>query len=147
MQDPTLLRDLRVADPDASAAGLIQAIPDRNYSLQEYQVVGGQWRYGIVPVGTPDLTTEQLRTQATAAEPVSRIPKGRQMYNSAAPMLLIALLLGFLSVIIAYYVDGADDGFNNFFNSNSFGPRFIATSLATIASRTFLSMLQGKIVI
>jgi len=39
-------------------------------------------------------------------------------------------VFGLLAIIVAYYLDGGNNGFNRFFNSNTFGPRFILTAAA-----------------
>ncbi|KAK3613036.1 hypothetical protein LTR22_028337, partial [Elasticomyces elasticus] len=50
--------------------------------------------------------------------------------------ILALFTIGTFVVVLAYYLDTHDDGFNRFFNSNSFGPRFTLTSAGTIlASR------------
>lgn len=47
-------------------------------------------------------------------------------------MVFLAALVALLGVIVAYYLDGSNSGFNRFFNSHTFGPGFILTSAAVV---------------
>ncbi|KAF2166490.1 hypothetical protein M409DRAFT_54831 [Zasmidium cellare ATCC 36951] len=45
---------------------------------------------------------------------------------------LMIMIVGAFGVVLAYTLDYRDDGFNRFFNSNTFGPRFLLTATGTI---------------
>lgn len=46
--------------------------------------------------------------------------------------LFLLCILGLFGVVLAYYLDSANDAFNRFFNSDTFAPRFILTLSATV---------------
>ena len=47
-------------------------------------------------------------------------------------ILALLFTLALLGIITAYYLDQASDPFNNFFNSNTFGPRITLSLSATL---------------
>ena len=55
-------------------------------------------------------------------------------------ILFLFFLFGILGIIIAYYLDGSSSGFNDFFNSHTFGPGFILTSAAVIIDFHFKTL-------
>ena len=55
-------------------------------------------------------------------------------------IIFLLFLFGLLGVVIAYYFDGSSSGFNDFFNSHTFGPRFILTSAAVMIDFHFKTL-------
>jgi hypothetical protein len=144
MHHPAILHDLQSTEPDASLAEVKQEYPDRHYSLQHHNDADGQWRYSIVPIIAGDDCV-----QPTAAGSLSDQSCFQHNISDHADMLLristIILLLGLMGLTVAYFRDHSNSVFNNFFNSNAFGPRFILTTVATLASSAFMTMYQGEI--
>jgi hypothetical protein len=52
--------------------------------------------------------------------------------------------LGLLGLVVAYYKDGSNSNFNRYMGSNSFGPSFILTALATVVSLGFNTIQEGE---
>jgi hypothetical protein len=147
---PVLLQDFRAEHPDMSNRDLARSLPNRKYALQTYFASNGHWKYGIAPVAGADYgpVTEasayghhhRMRDTHAQHQRVRGIAGDKDL---AVLLATIILAVGLLGVITAYYLDGSNSGFNRFFNSDSFGPRFVMTSVATLASVGFGSLQQG----
>lgn len=146
---PVLLHDFRAEKPDATSQHLKRSLPDRRYALQHYLTSDGQWKFGIVPVAAVEYgpvaglaaTSHIRRSQAgSKASSLTRIISLRDFAITLATAIICIALLG---LIVAYYVDGSDSSFNRFFNSDTFGPRFVLTAMATMVSMGFSSLYQG----
>jgi hypothetical protein len=102
-------------------------------------------RYGFAPLPTEHYDFDKQNGQNT-----SRLNTQLYVilakYSSAALIVsTLIILTGLLGLLIAYSEDCSNSGFNNFFNSNAFGPRFVMTSLASLASKCFILLYEGKI--
>lgn len=147
---PILLHDFRAEDSNASTKDLKLRLPDRKYALQQYLASDGQRKFGVVPIAAVEYGPVVESTKSYDPKPsrntgsdsrLARITSWRDVMITAATMIVCVSLLG---VILAYYLDGSDSPFNRFFNSDTFGPRFILTSLATMASMGFGSLHEGQ---
>jgi hypothetical protein len=67
------------------------------------------------------------------------------MWRTIGDISLAILMLGSFGVAIAYYLDGSNDGFNRFFNSHSFGPKFVIVFAAGIIVTQWKRLENGKI--
>ncbi|RFU27169.1 hypothetical protein B7463_g9164, partial [Scytalidium lignicola] len=56
----------------------------------------------------------------------------RHVWRTVGDIVLFIFMLGLFGVTLAYYLDGGDDGFNRFFNSENFGPKFILVAGAGV---------------
>jgi hypothetical protein len=56
---------------------------------------------------------------------------------------LAFFVLGTTALIVAYYLATGSSGFNDFFNSNTFGPRFIMTMCGTIVVTLWKDLEYG----
>lgn len=147
---PVLLQDLKAECPNASMRELRESLPNRHYSLQQYLASDGRWKYGIAPVIGADYGPISETTGYNHGPRPSHLNSPRalsrdrsKIWDTVVHGTSAALTLGLLGLIVAYYFDSSDDPFNRFFNSDTFGPRFIMTGLATIASSGFGSLQQG----
>lgn len=147
---PVLLHDFQAGDPDGPIKRWQRAMPKRRLVLRAYRSREHRWRAGIIPIpadGHEILRTidhEPLRPRTGSKEPrhTPRVVLGLSndtLMHISTSMLCLALL----AVIVAYYIDVSDSNFNRFFNSNTFGPRFILTSIASILSLGFESLQSG----
>jgi hypothetical protein len=114
---------------------------DKRYKLDEYQRPDGVWRYGLVPA-MPAFAEFQIPSESIPTVRSSK--KKSKSLEAALDWAFIALLVALLAVIIAYFKDGTNSGFNQFFNSNSFGPRFILTTAGTIIATNWKRLERGK---
>jgi hypothetical protein len=146
LHHPILLQDLRNEDPDAATDELRRSLPNRKYALQHYQQPDRQWRSGIAPVNATDYAVVDGSGYKPkwARSGWLKGKRSRSFRDVAVRVISTLLSVVMLGLILGYYKDHEDDGFNRFFNSNSFGPRFVLTALATIASATFAAMQHGK---
>ena len=119
--------------PNSSARELHHALRGQRFKLSEYTLPDGTYRYGIYPY--PNDPEEPLGTVA----PNTSLSSGRTIPRYARDILAGVLAAAFLAVVIAYYLDSSNSSFNRFFNSDTFGPRFIMTGAATILSTIFTS--------
>ena len=134
---PDLLQDFRNIDTDASVLEVKRKLRHRFYRLQGYQSLEGTWGYGLVPFSSPTdhakpfINISQYFEDYTSAK---RKTKNSHKYEAVKDFLLGIALLALFCVIVAYYKESRDTSFNRFFNSNTFGPRFVMTAAGSITS-------------
>lgn len=150
---PVLLQDLRAQNLYRSDSPWKLSIPDQRLCLHEYVAEDGRIKTGVVPLSCKDhvltntsedelFSIRGIHTKPFKAPPSQKRSRAVLIHLSAA-----GFCLSLLGLIIAYYNDMSDSGFNRFFNSNTFGPRFILTSIATILSFGFESLHFGKYIL
>jgi hypothetical protein len=145
---PAFVEDLRNIPPFATADEVKAALARNRYMLAGFEVPGGRLRYGIVKTeeGPPSSSSSLLPSQTPAgytAFPNSEYqhyysPPRKSWQASVARLLdvafFLAVVLALFSIILAYWFLSGDDPLNNFFNSDTFGPRFLLTGGAVVAS-------------
>jgi hypothetical protein len=105
-------------------------LKERNYALDTFLDRNGNLCYGIVNLSTAtDPRRPYHRYQAFESAGGRRASNKIRHLNDLA---IVLLSLGLLGVVLAYAYDYRSDGFNNFFSSDTFGPRFILSSAATL---------------
>lgn len=154
MRHPGLLEDLNdmPVGPGARASAMKAAMAGKRYKLETYKSETGSINYGIRPLTTDLHDDYSIRC------------KGRGSYNHVdgttstfetstkshrfrwVDAILLILILGTFGVVLAYYLDGNSDGFNSFFSSNTFGPRFILTFAGTVIATSWRSVEQSSVV-
>lgn len=120
--------------------------------------------YGIIPAGIVEFDAERDTTyqghqpttvdwSGTTAKYRPVDPRSSAYKDDGAPgrwrysdLFLLLLVIGAFGVAIAYYFAEGDSGFNNFFNSGTFGPRFILTGSATVIANLWGSVEQNSMV-
>jgi hypothetical protein len=148
IRHPLLLHDLQAENLNAQTNAMRYSFPDRRYGLQHYRLDDDQWTYGISPVDGSDCdlivesTTDGLTPSLTKdSRQGSYGDTGHR--ESLLQIATAVIILGLLGVLVAYYKDGSDSAFNRFFNSDTFGPRFILTGLATTVAMSVEALHQG----
>lgn len=150
LHHPEIVHDFRRLGP--SGSGLEQDLNEQTYKLAHYQAKGEGMKYGIVPV------TNVAKYDAGSKGAYSAVenPEGgdkimgqqhrfrRHMWRTLGDISLAILLLGSLGVTVAYYLDASDDGFNRFFNSRTFGPKFVVVFAAGIVVSQWKRLEKGK---
>ncbi|TKA83787.1 hypothetical protein B0A55_00052 [Friedmanniomyces simplex] len=145
MRNPALLDDLNEIPPDADATHMRQALTGRRYKLDAYKTAAGEYGYGIVPVygnGQDEQSHTPGYAPLAGAATSSRSHRFRIM-----DFVLPLVVTGSFGVVLAYYLDGKHDGFNNFFSSNTFGPRFILTFAATVVASLWKTVEQSAVIV
>jgi len=137
VHNPQLLRDFRAASPHESAGSSKKRLGNNMYGLQLYESASGASRYGIVPLDNSGCRNNSIvedtisgSTHPSESPHKYEKPRKEKVLELATDIGFGICLAGLLAVIIAYYLDAGDNGFNRFFNSNTFGPRFILTVAA-----------------
>lgn len=139
LHHPEVLADFREIDAMANSTELSTLLAGNQYMLATYESGPGQYRYGLVKtVGTVRIGGPGANSNARY-QPLSNPTNGEiKRATRSVPWGAIRdgtlglCLLGLLGICIAYYLDGKNDPFNNYFNSGGFGPRFILVIVATI---------------
>jgi len=147
---PAFVEDLRNIPPFATADEVRAALAGNWYALTGFAAPGGRLRYGVVKTeeGPPS-------SSSSSSLPLSRTPAGytafpnpeyqhyysppRKSWQASVAGFLdvtffLAVVLALFSIILAYWFLSGDDPLNNFFNSETFGPRFLLTGGAVVAS-------------
>ncbi|EMC94978.1 hypothetical protein BAUCODRAFT_149017 [Baudoinia panamericana UAMH 10762] len=148
MRHPGLLEDLSDAPTDAYVSEMKEALRGKRYRLGYYKTASGEPGYGIhaTEAGLVDNKAAGHRY-----EPVAGSHSIRQTHHSAHRMrfmdfILALVVIGTFGVVLAYYLDSSNDGFNRYFSSNTFGPRFILTGAGTIIASLFKSVEQSAVI-
>jgi Protein of unknown function (DUF3433) len=137
---PEVVQDFRAFSEEASAKDVREFLRDKAYRLGEYQRADGVWRYGIIPtLPSFDYTRESKPAHR-------RKPKARRwkVLDYILDFIFILCLLAVAGIVVAYYIDGRNDAFNRFFNSGSFGPRFVLTGTGTIIALNWKRLERGQ---
>lgn len=138
---PEVLEDFRTFNDEASTKDVPRHLDDKRYKLDEYQRYDGVWRYGLVPV-IPNVKS----FVRDGPRSVYNLPKSskRKALDTILDVVFGLVLLALLGVVAGYYKDGKADSFNNFFNSATFGPRFILTGSGTIIAINWKRLERGN---
>jgi len=141
---PAFVEDLRNIPPFATADEVKAALAGNWYMLTGFEVPGGRLRYGVVKTeeGPPSSAPSQTPAGYTAfPNPGYQYcdPPPRKSWQASVVGLLdvaffLVVVLALFSIILAYWFLKGDDPLNNFFNSDTFGPRFLLTGGAVAAS-------------
>ena len=151
LHHPSTLHSLGSVNPDWPEKKSIEQLKNQRYKLSDYLDVNGKLRYGLVPV----TKSENLDKHATSPNklhqslPNARVTQIRSKlwWSKALEHTIFTLtLIGLAMVIMAHYRDVDDDGFNRFFNSNSFGPRLVLTGAATLISWQWSRLEKGELI-
>jgi Protein of unknown function (DUF3433) len=137
---PEVVQDFRMISEEASTRDVLQILGQKTYKLGEYQRSDGVWRYGIIPT-VPGFTS-YIGDKTAPKQPR---PKSRRwrVLDFIGDALFLFALLALATVVVAYYKDGRDDGFNRFFNSRTFGPRFVLTGTGTLIALNWKRLERG----
>lgn len=124
-----VLHDIRRIDPNATKGQIAEALSGNHYMMGSFESSPGRHRYGLMKTaGAFTAYQSQMSTNVTPSHNFfSRFWK-----KALRDILFLLCILGLFGVVLAYYLDSADDGFNRFFNSDQFAPRFILTLSATV---------------
>ncbi|KAL8243665.1 hypothetical protein R6Q59_009923 [Mikania micrantha] len=125
--DREFLEELQSIPPNASPKQIRKRLAGNRYSLGPFQTRSGSHGYGIYKTSPPQFTPPPF---SNPSEPTTTPSTTTTKYLQ--DILLIILSAGLLATILAYTLDWRNDTFNRFFNSTSFGPRFILSSAATL---------------
>src|ERR1700743_165078 len=81
--------------------------------------------------------------------PIVQKPRRRKwnILSAISDVLFIVILLALLGVVSAYYKDGKSDGFNKFFDSRTFGPRFLLTGTGTLIAINWKRLEKGRLIL
>nr|POF25968.1 hypothetical protein CFP56_22116 [Quercus suber] len=152
MRHPMLIADFNAIPTNANMAEMQKALKGKHYQLGVYKSAFGGQEYGIKPMHMQQEESEvDLDHKYTPVE-------GSGWYSDAAnsretarawhykDLTLAFVLVGTFGVVLAYYLDDRPDGFNNFFNSNTFGPRFILTGASTVVASLWRSVAHSQTV-
>jgi hypothetical protein len=93
----------------------------KHYQLGTYLGSDGEERYGFIPGNPTHLSADMM---ITTYAPAQNKAHNTGTFKKFLDVAFLLFILGLLGVIVAYFKDGSNSGFNRFFNSNSFGPRF-----------------------
>lgn len=141
---PEVLDDFRRLGDEVLLKDVRRQLGTRKYKLDDYQRGDGTWRYGFVPVSPastisydwnegkgPD--SKKLKRTKTFSEGSRR----QAIWDAVSDGSFTLLLLATMGILIGYFKDSGDTAFNRFFNSNSFGPRFVMASISTFPNSHF----------
>ncbi|KAF2163860.1 hypothetical protein M409DRAFT_68136 [Zasmidium cellare ATCC 36951] len=155
MRHPGLVDDINnlPVGPGARVSEMKAAMAGKRYKLERYKTEMGALHYGIRPL-TIDLHDE-YSTRSKGRGSYTPIDNNGSSFSEGTTkshrfrwmdLILLLLTLGTFGVVLAYYLDGNPDGFNNFFSSNTFGPRFILTLAGTLIATSWHSIEQTAVV-
>ena len=140
---PEVIEDFRLFGPEASLKTMMQAIGQKWYKLDDYQKPDGTWRYGLVPAAPGQLAHDEVPVEELKM-PRPRLRRWRAM-DVTFDSLFILALVGLLGVVVGYFKDHRDDGFNRFFDNHQFGPRFLLTAIGTLIAINWRRLERGTL--
>ena len=137
---PDVVADIRRIHPDATKNEMGEALARKRYTLGFYCNRDGAERYGLVPVSVQAYTGKGLEEKdrlevgsswggmgpnAVLQRRRRRAASRRRMYRLIRDVLFGLVTCAVLIMVIYYYQVAADSAFERFFDSQSFGPRFV----------------------
>jgi hypothetical protein len=131
---PDVLEDFRCFGDEIELKEMRLQLGERRYKLDDYRRSDGTWRYGIVPIDSPINYHWSDKQYSEKHSGLSTGAKRRRNFDLFYDTLFLFFLLGVESILVAYFKASGNTGFNNFFNSNTFGPHFFMAAMATIIS-------------
>jgi hypothetical protein len=157
MQNPQLLKILRSLDPDTpDSKTLTRQLIGCRFRVTHYADHSGQRGYGIVPStshyeppnghGTFRGSKHKYTSVHVTNEEIHSKPRRPSWtsYFSALPLTLLALLVAAtLALIIIYNLTSGNNPLEHFMDSQSFGPRFLFTSIG-VAIKLYFSSLDNE---
>ena len=131
---PETTRDFKDLDPLAPKKKLLKQLSGRRYRLESYIAPNGLERYGIV--STADSGPEHRNAQYTSLDqarmpPLEKKSKKSHMINIGMNLVLTISIVGLLT-LITYYTQTSSGPFEDFMDSQNFGPRFLLTVVGII---------------
>ncbi|KAK6400572.1 hypothetical protein LTR81_024198 [Elasticomyces elasticus] len=149
MRHRSVINDMRSLPVDASKADMRACLSGRRYRLGDHEDPSGNGTiYGIFCSRSQSISdASDAKYYATPTSPTGFGRYASAHRVSVGDCILALFTIGTFVVVLAYYLDTHDDGFNRFFNSNSFGPRFILTSAGTILASRWKSVEQSSMVV
>ncbi|KAI9851745.1 MAG: hypothetical protein M1824_002493, partial [Vezdaea acicularis] len=142
LHNPDVLNDFRRLDPDSLKPDILAALRTKRYKLGNYQLEDGTERYGIIPA--PPLPGDEHREydRVNANDPDARDPYNvtaqvrwrhrHHAFRIVRDVIFGLVTAGCLVIIVWYYKNSANVGFERFLDSQSFGPRFIFTVMGIV---------------
>ncbi|TID22864.1 hypothetical protein E2P81_ATG01997 [Venturia nashicola] len=141
---PEVLEDFRQLGDEALLKDVRRQLGTRRYKLDDYQRGDGTWRYGFVPVSPAstiaydwNVETELNSKKLKRTKTFSEGSRQQAIWDAVSDWSFTVLLLATMGILIGYFKDSGDTAYNRFFNSNSFGPRFVMTIAGSIISLNF----------
>lgn len=150
MRHPALIEDLNEIPVNATPDEMKRILVGKRYRLAYYKAEHGGVEYGIVPLGGEVDVSTSARTGRGRYAPIDGAsPFAESGHVSVRRLRLRDFILAFavagaFGVVLAYYLVGGENSFNRFFNSGSFGPRFILTGAGTVLSSMWKTVEQSK---
>jgi hypothetical protein len=136
-----LLHDIRRIDLSATKAQIAEALSGNRYMMGSFESLPGRHRYGLMRTASASRASRSQMSLGSQYSAVSNPanPDVTPSHNVFSRLwkkvirdtLFLLCILGLFGVVLAYYLDSANDAFNRFFNSDTFAPRFILTLAAT----------------
>ncbi|KAK4574595.1 hypothetical protein LTR86_001436 [Recurvomyces mirabilis] len=132
MRHPSLLAELQSLPTDASKKKMMSSMEGHRYSLSYWQGSFGDRHYGVLPMQTYGKSSLSQATKPLMGSSDRPVYAKSHWHKVGGEWIVAIFTTGTFGVVLAYYLDGQDDGFNRFFSSNTFGPRLILTTSATV---------------
>lgn len=147
MRHPRVRADMSELPVNASAQDMQRLMAGKRYRLGHYNYANELVEYGIYlcsgEIYGPQYGDGRQHQYASVDGSLNR--KGSRARGVQLNLWVLAVcLVDTLGVILLYHPDVSDSSFNRFFNSNTFGPRFVLTQPATIIASVWKSVEQGK---
>lgn len=132
---PDVLDDFRKLDDEVLLQDVRKKLGTRRYKLDNYQRSDGIWRYGFVPFSPANTISYDWNDEngpgpekIKRAKTFSEGSRQQAIWDAVFDCSFLLLLLATMGILIAFFKDSGDNAFNRFFNSNTFGPRFVMAS-------------------
>ena len=138
---PEIVEEFYHLDQFAPKKETRRNLTGRRYHLGYYRTMDGTERYGIVPMGVIEIDESEMAHASTQFinEPMPVVdPSNHEKKRSPSIFEIVrntiftVVTAGTLVLIVIYYKNSEDNGFERFMDSESFGPRFLITCVGII---------------
>lgn len=152
LHNPEVVADFQKIRPGASKDEMLEATAGRRYRLDTYQALNGSERYGLVIHGGTTYDQEKAHepflTSSTSEDAFhSASHETNKKRHSIKRIIRDAVFglvtVGILIIVAYYYKTGYNSGFERFMDSQSFGPRFLFSTVGILIHSQWKRLERG----
>ena len=114
------------------------------FGLGYFQTATGQEEYGLVLVGQPVVLNREGREDALESAPRRKTARP-DLQALLGVFSLVVYFLALMAVLLLYHLSTADNGFERFMDSETFGVRFLFTLAGTVTETAWSWLHRSKI--
>lgn len=165
--NPMVMEDLQAIKPSSSDREVKLLLGENRYRIGLYDASTGkdasfstsdphELRWGLIKLDQTMMTQtiadrrmpgySAVLNPSTMSTEEFKANRKRRIFQLIYDCVMLLTALCIFALVLGYWLDSSHDPMNDFFNSDTFGPRFVLTCLALILSMGWRNTSQGMTV-